>query len=254
MNSKTIIQITDTHILQDREQEFSGFNTTKSLEAVIKEINDEDAELVLITGDLVQDPDEASYKNFLSITSKINKPCYCLPGNHDNPELMRTLFDNSHMQFIDFISFDNWKLIFLNSYKPNTHAGYLSDKELEKLKLALDVSEEKSILIALHHHAVQIDSPWMDGMMLENADELNKILNRYNNVRVVINGHIHQEFEFEKDNIKYLGSPSTCVQFKPKAIEYQQDDLSPAYRKLNLSDNGVNSEVVYINYTTLSRK
>lgn len=242
-----ILQITDTHILPDRKQEFSGFNTTNSLEAVINEINKEEAELVLITGDLVQDPDEASYENFLSITSTINKPCYCLPGNHDDPVMMQTLFANTHMQFIDSILLDSWKIILLNSHKANTHAGYLPKEELKKLKQQLDKSKDKNILIALHHHAVSINSKWMDGMMLENAKEFNAIVESYKNIHLIINGHVHQEYEYKSQNIKYLGTPSTCVQFKPKASEYQQDDLPPAYRKLSLGDKGdVISEVVYL--------
>ena len=59
-----LIQITDTHILDDRDQEFYGFNTSKSLEAIIEKINQEETDLVLITGDLVQEPTEAAYKTF----------------------------------------------------------------------------------------------------------------------------------------------------------------------------------------------
>jgi len=78
----------------------------------------------------------------------------------------------------------------------------------------------------------------MDAMALENPGRLFTILDRSDRVRAVIWGHIHQVFESERRGVLLLGSPSTCVQFKPGADDYLVDDLAPGFRELLLLPDG----------------
>ena len=57
-------------------------------------------------------------------------------------------------------------------------------------------------------------------------------------VRAVINGHIHQQFETDWGGIKVYSAPSTCFQFKPKAEEFTMGDEPPAYRWIDLHNDG----------------
>ena len=45
---------------------------------------------VLVTGDLVQD-DPSGYLRFRSIFGSSQKPVLCIPGNHDEPDIMRRI-------------------------------------------------------------------------------------------------------------------------------------------------------------------
>ena len=88
----------------------------------------------------------------------------------------------------------------------------------------------------------------MDAMSLVNATDFLKIVDEFKQVRGIIWGHIHQEFEHEIANVKLLGTPSTCLQFKPGSTEFAVDDKTPAYRKLTLEKNGsISSSVIYMN-------
>ena len=80
-----IIQITDTHILEDDAPSFYDFDTSASLNKVIECINqnEQDADLILLTGDLVHQPTETTYQKLADYLSALKTPLYCLPGNHD---------------------------------------------------------------------------------------------------------------------------------------------------------------------------
>ena len=162
----------------------------------------------------------------------------CIPGNHDDPVLMQKMLCCDKILLTKQIIFRNWQLILLNTHLPNTHGGRLAEFEQEFLDSCLKAHREKYAMICLHHPPVSIDSPWMDAMALQSPGDLFSILERYDRVKSVIWGHIHQCFEKERDGIRLFGSPSTCVQFKPKADRYVRDDLEAGYRWLVLHDDG----------------
>lgn len=51
-------------------------------------------------------------------------------------------------------------------------------------------------------------------------------------------GHIHQEFDQQRGNLRLLASPSTCVQFAPGSEEFQVSSEAPGYRWLRLYADG----------------
>ncbi len=238
-----LIQITDLHIFTNNEDEFAGVNTSRSLLAVLAliEENFPDFNIMLATGDLVQDSEQAAYKNVLEILKQVKQPVYCLPGNHDDPELMKNMFDqnkNSNIHVTRQLQLERWEIVFLNSYKPSTHNGYLSKQELVALQEGLERTTDLNVLICLHHHPVSIKSKWMDSMMLENPDDFFDILDKHDHVKGIIWGHIHQEFSEKRKGVLMLGSPSTCAQFLPGAKEFGTDDQQPGYRWLKLKEDG----------------
>jgi Icc protein len=64
------------------------------------------------------------------------------------------------------------------------------------------------------------------------------VVERFAQVRGLLWGHIHQEFDQQRKGVRLLASPSTCVQFKPGSEEFQVDSTAPGYRWLRLHANG----------------
>ncbi len=245
-----IIQITDTHILDDGAPSFNDYDTSASLMRVIHKIleSESDADLILLTGDLVHEPTKTSYQKLADHLSILTTPILSLPGNHDAPELMRYVMGANGHDTGNLTKFDDWSIILLDTCVRGEHSGELSANELEFLRTSLEDNLDSHCLIALHHHPVSINSSWMDAMSLVNATDFLKIVDEFKQVRGIIWGHIHQEFEHEIANVKLLGTPSTCLQFKPGSTEFAVDDKTPAYRKLTLEKNGsISSSVIYMN-------
>jgi Icc protein len=244
-----IIQITDTHILDDGAPSFNDYDTSASLMRVIDKIiaSESDADLILLTGDLVHEPTQTSYQKLADHLSVLTTPILSLPGNHDAPELMRYVMGANGHDTGNLIQFDNWLIILLDTCVRGEHSGELSVTELAFLQASLEANPDLHCLIALHHHPVSINSSWMDAMSLLNAKEFLDIVDEFKQVQAIIWGHIHQEFEDERAEVRLLGSPSTCLQFKPGSSEFAVDNKTPAYRKLTLKNNGsINSNVIYV--------
>lgn len=234
-----IIQISDTHILSNRADMLYGVNTSDTLDRVMIAINTlESPDLILHTGDLVDIPDESAYENLLVQLSSLPYDIFCIPGNHDSPELVYELLNQNNLSTDKYLESEYWSVILLDTVVSGEQFGELPQEELNFLQTKLSESNNKHVLLAMHHHPVPMDSPWMDKMALENPHALFKIVRRYNNVKALIWGHIHNEYDAIQDGMQLMGVPSTCQQLKHETQTPEPEDKPLAYRKLTLFNNG----------------
>lgn len=246
-----VIQITDTHILDDDESLFNDFDTSASLLAVLETIktDEADADLVLLTGDLVHEPTNSAYQKLADHLASVTTPLFYLPGNHDDPVKMAYVMGNNGFDHSNLVTIGNWSIVLLNTHATGEQGGELDQSELEFLQYCLEMHSEYNLLIAFHHHPVLINTPWMDGMALSNSAALFELLDPCQHVKGIVWGHIHQVYEDLRAHYQLLGSPSTCMQFTPQSDTFAVDDKPPAYRKLELhSDGRLLSTVNFIDY------
>ena len=243
-----IVQITDCHIYSADDGRFAGVDTAASLNRVIDRINAaESPDLVLVTGDLVNDGETPAYQRLLALFKRLNTCVYCLPGNHDVPALMHGLINDTNVATDAVLDGRNWRVVLLDTVVPYQHAGRLSWEELGFLDETLRAAGDQFILVAMHHHPVPVHSPWMDTMILENPDEFFAVIDRYPAVKGIAWGHIHQGFFRRRKSVQLLGTPSTCIQFRLEGATPATDDKPPGYRHIRLHrDGGLSSKVCWI--------
>ena len=235
-----LLQITDTHLFANREKGLLGIKTVESYDAVIKHANKYagTCSAVLCTGDLSQDHSAQSYVDFSDRIKTLKMPCYWLPGNHDMQEVMLpSLLSEGLAQAKQLVS-EYWQIILLDSQVSGVPYGHLSESQLTFLEEKLQQYPNKHTLIAVHHHVLPVGSAWLDQHILKNNEQFIALISQFDNVNAVLSGHVHQEFDVEKEGVRYLTSPSTCVQFKPQNNEFAVDDKAPGYRYLVLTKSG----------------
>jgi len=241
----TIVQLTDTHLKKEQEGELLGMNTRESLDAVLELIKAHHPapDLILATGDLAQDGDELSYRYFREKLAFFHCPVYWFAGNHDDRLAMRAA-SNGTPAMEKVVLTDHWQLIFLDTLVPGKVYGELAEKELEFLDQALSRHPDLHALVCFHHQPVDVGSLWLDQIGLRNKGHLFEVLDRYQQVRVVLWGHIHQEVDTVRHAVRMIATPSTCVQFLPESDDFAIDTEAPGYRWLKLAEDGtVETEV-----------
>ena len=240
MATLSLLQITDMHILPGQDETFLGINTEHYFHAVLGLAFAEHHhfDLILLTGDLAQHPCPASYQRILNALEATNTPCICLPGNHDDCDLMQQIFNTILVSCRKHILMENWQLICLNSQIPGAPGGRLSKQELLFLEDCLIKNPNHHALIAVHHHCLETLSAWMDTMMIENSQELLAIISKYPQTKAITTGHIHQVMDITIEGVRVLGSPSTCFQFTPESKTFSLDTSAPGYRLITLYADG----------------
>ncbi len=251
--SLRILQITDTHLYADATQRLAGLNTDQSLLQLLQlaKNNILPVDLVLVTGDLVHDATASGYQRLRDHLLTLDAQAYCLPGNHDRNPVMADNINCGHISTDSVHRDGNWALIMLDSTIPGKVKGHLSNDQLELLKSALEEHPEHNVLVSLHHQPVSLASAWIDKLALDNPDDLFSILDQHHNVRGVLWGHAHQLYDGERNGVKLMGSPSTCIQFKPAQDEFGIHQSPPGLRWLALlPDGSIKTGVEYLSNTS----
>lgn len=246
-----LLQISDCHLTKDTHSELLGVVTRESFAAVLAQVHqDIDAErcpapdYVLATGDIAQDASAEAYHYFAEQISGLNAPSRWFPGNHDDRLIMRAAL-NDGPELEQVIRVGGWQVILLDSSVTGAVHGALSDKDLRLLEKTLSERPDLHTLICFHHHPVDIGSTWLDKIGLHNRNDFFEIIDRYDNVRGLVWGHIHQEYESFRDSVRLMATPSTCIQFTPKSHDFGVEAVAPGYRWLKLHENGeIESAVV----------
>lgn len=242
-----LVQVTDSHIFADPEGCLLGLNTRESFEAVCDRVLREEwrPDALLATGDLSQDASPESYQYLADYFKKLAIPTFWLPGNHDNPETMELYLSNSKVLQAKQLLIGHWQVILLDSSVRGKVHGELADEQLEFLEKALKRYPEKHALVTLHHQPLDVGSEWLDQIGLHNHQALKDVVAKYPQVKSVLWGHVHQEFESRINGTTWISTPSSCVQFKPGSEDFSAGTEAPGYRYLNLYSDGRIESVVH---------
>lgn len=235
-----VLQFTDTHLLGDRQARLLGLNTHESLTLVLQQAQHRhrQADLVLVTGDLVHGGLASGYVQLQEVFRSFDVPVLLLPGNHDEARQLRETTIAGPARLVSHVLRGGWQIVLLDSTIPGSDGGRLAASELALLERHLSAASGVPALVCLHHQPVPMGSDWLDGMVLENAGEFFAILDRHPQVRGVLWGHVHQEYDAMRHGVRLLATPSTCFQFKPRSSDFSLDSLAPGYRWLELHADG----------------
>lgn len=239
-SSLLIAQVTDIHLFANASKELLGLPTAKSFQAVRDKLQKlfPQPDILLLTGDLSQDGKPETYKYLQDLLKPLGILTYWLPGNHDQPLVMEKILNQAPICSQKSFQAGGWQFLLLNSAVPSYVHGQLSPESLDWLDLQLNLTSERPTLIGLHHPPFLVNSDWLDGSTLQNSERLFEVLDRHSQVRLVIFGHIHQEFKRSRGDVCYLGCPSTSIQFLPESQTFSLDKNAPGFRLINLYPNG----------------
>lgn len=240
ISSLQVIQLSDTHLFAEPKRDLLGLPTQETLLTVLAAIRQLQPKpnLLLLTGDLSQDESVESYQRLRDLIASLQIPTYWLPGNHDRLPLMEQVLCHSPISAQKAFQNNGWNFILLNSMSPGNVYGELTVDSLSGLEQQLQQLPDQPTLLALHHPPCLIGSDWMDQIGLRNPEPLLAIIDRYPQIKLVLFGHIHQEFVATRAGVQYLGCPSTCVQFKPQHSDFAIDQQQPGFRLLTLHPEG----------------
>jgi 3',5'-cyclic-AMP phosphodiesterase len=243
------LHLTDPHLFADADASLRGRVTLASLQAVLDHFGASGwhADLVQVTGDIVQDYTRDAYLRFRGALSALNLPVYCVPGNHDLPSVMREVLTGAPFHYCDSRETGNWLIAGVDSSVENSAAGLIREDELERLDGLIATSAADHVMVCLHHPPLPVGSNWLDEVGLRNAEDFLHHVAASGKTRLLIFGHVHQAFDDVYGPLRIIGTPSTCRQFAVGSNTYALDDNPPAYRRLELHRDGrVDTELVWI--------
>ena len=239
--ARAVLQISDTHLHAAADSRMRGVTTYETFLAVLEHAL-RDArwppDVILATGDIVQDESRAGYLRFRDSLERFGIPVLSIPGNHDDPKLMSELLNTGPFQLGGELRLGSWSLIMLSTFLAGEDAGGLGPARLSGLRKALEAHAGQHVLVCMHHHPMPMGSAWLDGVALRDAPDFLRIIDANPHVKAVLWGHVHQASDRQRNNVRFLSTPSTCSQFLPGSDFFALDDRPPGLRWLELFADG----------------
>ncbi|SEI71212.1 Icc protein [Allopseudospirillum japonicum] len=237
----TIAHLSDLHLKRDTQALFKGQCPEAHFLQALAASKRIRADLLLLTGDLVQDVHPEVYQRLYQHLQAHPVPWVWLPGNHDDPQLMQTWAASAPRQ----IALNaHWDLITLNTQAQESRplgSGCLGQQALAWLETCLRTSH-KAQLIAMHHPAHKVATPWIDRLNLQDAQAfwaLCRSLPKAKRPALIVSGHVHQAWQGRYLGINLLTAPATSVAFQAGATQSQLAPVTmQGWRQIDLLAQG----------------
>ncbi len=176
-------------------------------------------DVVLVTGDLVNDGTPEQYAFVRDTLSMLTVPCYVIPGNHDDRENMRRAFaDEGYLDSAsDYLHYviDGYplRLIALDTVIPGQDQGEFCARRLTWLEERLSEAPERPTLIFMHHPPFATGMPTFDMIGLRGAPEMAALIARFSQIEGVICGHVHRSLHTKWCGTMACTTASTSFQY-----------------------------------------
>jgi Icc protein len=200
-----IAQISDFHLKPEGTLAYAVADTVTPLRRAIDHINglNPAPDIVLVTGDLVDDGDQKSYSFLKQVLSSLNSPFVVIPGNHDHKENLRKAFPGHHYlaqpveekegDYLCFALEDfPLRLIGLDTVTPGDHGGGFGPKRMEWLAGILEARPDASTLLFMHHPPFASAIGHMDKEVFGGWEEFQALISNHPQVERVLCGHLHR--------------------------------------------------------------
>jgi len=195
-----ITHISDMHVQPASELLFGKIDTNGALEKAVDHLNamQPPADVVLVTGDIVNDGTAAEYEEAARQLRRMNAPVFPIPGNHDSRAGLRQAFPQlGFLQdgpFIQYAVEDHpVRIVALDTVVEGAPHGALCGERLRWLETTLADAPDRPTVVMMHHPPVETGIDHMDEMRcLEGAEALGEIIERNPQVERILCGHLHR--------------------------------------------------------------
>lgn len=191
----TLLQITDLHLLPDGEHLHGGLDPFAGLDAALRAVERSGLrpDALLLTGDLTDRGDAASYRRLRARLTGFGTPVVVVMGNHDDRSALRadllglpaTSEPYDHVTWVGGL-----RIVALDSSVPGHSHGELTPAQLGRLTEELATPAPHGTVLAVHHPPMTSPLALSRAIELRDRAALGAVI-AGTDVRVVLSGHTH---------------------------------------------------------------
>lgn len=216
-----IAQISDLHVTAPGAR-LAAADSAATLALCVRDIArmDPQPDVVLATGDLVEDGTLAEYRRVRELLAAVAVPLYVIPGNHDDRRALRTAFaDHAYLRSGEgpiHYAVEDYELMLLalDTLVPGTAGGALDAPQLAWLAAKMLRLAGRTLVIVMHHPPIMTGIRCMDEIALEprSAARLGDLVARHGRVERIVCGHVHRSIQARWSGTLVSVCPSTAYQ------------------------------------------
>ncbi|MFC1568728.1 metallophosphoesterase family protein [bacterium] len=221
MQTKRIIQISDIHCGSIRFDE-------NLMNQTIDQVNQSNADVLIITGDLTMEGFYEEYQQALHYIEQFKTPLQLIvPGNHDSKNVGDRTFEKLIGNPFKVIKLDDIIICGADSTEPDLDDGQIG--RYHTLELQNNFAEDfRFRILALHHHVISVPNSGREMNILRDAGDVLKMAVD-SGVHLILSGHKHIPHIWNFENIKIV----TCSTTTSRRI---RGLYKPSYNIIEIGD------------------
>lgn len=224
IQSFTFAQVCDTQL------GFGGYaHDMAAFKQAVSQINALKPDFVMICGDLVDSPNEASFADFNKIKTEFNMPCYCATGNHDvgKKTLLMSLQHFRKVVGADYYTFEHkgHTFVVVNTQLWKTPLPGESEKQDAWLAATLKTAANKTTrTFIVGHYPLFVKNPdeaeQYSNLPPTKRQELLGLFEEHQ-VVAVLGGHTHKLTINEHMGIQLVNAETTSRNFDKRPLGFR---------------------------------
>jgi 3',5'-cyclic-AMP phosphodiesterase len=228
-----IAQISDLHVRPAGRLYRDATDSNAQLSAAIRHLHDLDRrpDLVIVSGDLVDEGDPEEYAEAAERLNQLAVPFLIVAGNHDDRDCLRQAFpDHTYLPPSGSLNYciDDHpvRIVVLDTCLPGSHHGEVDVQSLSWLERTLRSDRDKPTLVVLHHPPFASGIPYLDDYRFADSTPTAEVLRRFSNIEAVLCGHVHRTMVKRWAGTVVISCPSTTTEI---ALQLRSDALPQSY-------------------------
>lgn len=213
-----IAQLSDTHILPPESDQPAASLRADCLRRCVADINDQQVDAVIFTGDTVQHGQPDEYRWLRELLAPLAAPLYIVPGNRDDKGAMREAFsDFAYLagsgEFLEYAIDDfDTRLVGIDSTLAGERKGRFCELCQAWLERTLAEQPDRPTLLFIHHPPFDVGDHYVGGYRHpEEAQALEDIVARHGQVIGMLCGHVHWPIERKWAGTEARIMPSVAI-------------------------------------------
>ena len=200
-----IAQISDFHLTRQGELAYGVAETAAPLRRAVAHLNalQPAPDVVVITGDLVDDGAPTSYALLRELLTPLRMPFFTVPGNHDQKARLRSAFPEQRFlhqppqagsvgSLCYVVEEFPIRLIGLDTVTPGEHGGGFEGERLNWLAKTLVGRPEAPTILFMHHPPFASGIGHMDREVFKGRKEFEALVAQHPQIERILCGHLHR--------------------------------------------------------------
>jgi 3',5'-cyclic AMP phosphodiesterase CpdA len=217
-----IAHISDCHVVPDPKYCYGIVDTRYWLAQSVARLNalSPRPDLVVLSGDLVDEPSNAAYATLTELLSSLTIPFIVIPGNHDDRDLLRSHFP-SHRYLLQSdgkaqfsIDLESVTLIGFDAVMPGKEWASIGQPDLDWLETVLEANSGNPAMLVMHHPPIATGLAFMDALQPPLHPGFEALLASHPQVKLIACGHVHRQVEGMLGHARVAVAGSTAHQFR----------------------------------------
>ena len=233
-----IVQLSDLHVGSQFQPDV--------FETIVKEVNELNPDVIVITGDLTNEGLMKEYEKCKSLLKQFKtKKIISISGNHDYRNtgylLFKKFFPFETINELD----DDIVLVTVGTARPDRNEGEVGYRQNLWLERTMKKYKDKVKIVAMHHHLIPIPDTGSDQLTVVDAgDVLRTVLD--SQVDVVLCGHKHRPWAWNFGKLTVVNAGTATSERVRGLFENTYNILTISNKKIQVDLKIVGGKRVHI--------